>query len=246
MALTDEELLLQMNILASKTSDNANMVYKSNAALNKALNPEFFSGNNSKIVNAINLLAADADKVKIAATDVANKVNDVLLDTDTTDNKPIWEHVQSLMGKSTIIEGLENILTGNKQKEILGLNENDIGKYLTVAQDDKGQLMVKAIDTIIGGGSIPTAVEIPYDNEKNPEIINVKDALDYLFTNCSNNGNLIIPENIFWEDIKNKPAMVNELAISEDKLCLMSEDGTVSSVDLTIDTDIDHIINGLD
>ena len=212
MALTDEELKLQLDILATKTSDNANMVYKTNTTLNKGLNPDQFSGNNTKIVNAINSLAADANKVTTAATNVANKVNAILLDTDATDNKPIWEHVQSLMGKPTIIEGLEEILTGNKQKEILDLDENDIGKYLTVAQDDEGHIVIKAIDAIINGGS--------------------------------GNGN--ISEDIFWEDIKNKPAMANGLAISEDKLCLMNEDGTMSSVDLTIDADIDHIINELD
>mgnify|MGYP003296124153 CR=1 FL=1 len=48
MALTTEELLLQMQILTEKTdeSTNPNMIYKKSKALNKGLNPEYYSGNN--------------------------------------------------------------------------------------------------------------------------------------------------------------------------------------------------------
>lgn len=247
MALTDEELLLQVNILASKTSDNPNMPYKTNAVLNKGLNPDYFSSNNSKIVNAINSLAADSVNTQANAKDVGLKLNSILLDIDATDNKPIWEHVQSLMGKPTIIEGLEDILTGKKQQEILGLNENDIGKFLTVDKNEDGQLIVKAMDAVLGGAPVSiSAEEVAYSNEEYAEISNVKDALDFLFNNKSEGG-ITIPEEIFWDDIQNKPEIPNGLSINNDKLCLNNEYGEeVSSVDLVSDSDLDVIINELD
>ncbi len=247
MALTEEELLLQVNILATKTSDNANMAYKSNATLNKGLNPDFFSGNNTKIVNAINSLASGAQITENTAKTVATQLNNILLDIETTDNKPIWENVQSLMGKPTIIEGLENILTGKKQQEILGLNENDIGKFLTIDKNEDGQLMVKAIDAVLGGAPASISAEtIAYSNEEHAEISNVKDALDFLFNNKSG-GDVAIPEEIFWDDIQNKPEIPNGLSINNDKLCLNNEYGEeVSSVDLVSDSDLDVIINELD
>ena len=247
MALTEEELLLQVNILATKTSDNANMAYKSNATLNKGLNPDFFSGNNTKIVNAINSLASGAQITENTAKTVATQLNNILLDIEITDNKPIWENVQSLMGKPTIIEGLENILTGKKQQEILGLNENDIGKFLTIDKNEDGQLMVKAIDAVLGGAPASISAEtIAYSNEEHAEISNVKDALDFLFNNKSG-GDVAIPEEIFWDDIQNKPEIPNGLSINNDKLCLNNEYGEeVSSVDLVSDSDLDVIINELD
>ena len=75
MAMSDEELLLQMNILASKTEDNPNMVFKANKTLNKGLNPDYFTGQDTKIVNAINMLAETTVKVTEVAALVADKVN---------------------------------------------------------------------------------------------------------------------------------------------------------------------------
>ena len=93
MAMTDEELMLQMNILASKISDNPNMPIKSNAMLNKGLNPEFFSGNYTKVVNALNQLAVNADIANTNANLVADKVNELLLDTSNFENQAIWEQL---------------------------------------------------------------------------------------------------------------------------------------------------------
>ena len=69
MAMTDEELLLQMNILTTATENNENMKYRANAALNKGLNPEFFTGNNTKIVNAINKLASEVNALETAVVE---------------------------------------------------------------------------------------------------------------------------------------------------------------------------------
>ena len=42
MALSTDELVVQMEILSSRTSSNSNMQYKDNATLNKGLNPSYF------------------------------------------------------------------------------------------------------------------------------------------------------------------------------------------------------------
>ena len=146
MAMTDEQLMLQLEILTSKTDQNPNMVYKANAALNKALNPSFFSGNATKIVNAINDLAVKTDQSIVTAKTVAQKVNDILLDVDTTDNAVIWENVKGLMGKETIIEGLEEILKGNLVDNVLGISSADYGKVLSVDVTNEGRAIVNAVN----------------------------------------------------------------------------------------------------
>ena len=97
MAMTEEELKMQLDILTTKTEDNPDMVYKANAMLNQGLNPEYFTGNNTKIVNAINLLAEESVKTSEVAQLVAEKVNEILLDTSSDENKLIWENLKDLM-----------------------------------------------------------------------------------------------------------------------------------------------------
>ena len=104
MALTEEQILQQINVLTTKTSENTQMTYKTNGTLNKALNPDVFSGTNTKIVNAINLLASMADTATATSIAVAEKLNSILLDIDATDNVAVWENVKNLMEKNTIIE----------------------------------------------------------------------------------------------------------------------------------------------
>lgn len=42
MALTDEQLAIQLQVLTEKTSDNASMTYTKTVRTNKGLNPENF------------------------------------------------------------------------------------------------------------------------------------------------------------------------------------------------------------
>lgn len=154
MALTEEQILQQINVLTTKTSENTSMAYKANATLNKGLNPEYFSGNNTKIVNAINLLAEKSAANDLTAKTVAAKVNEVLLDTTSGSGSVVWAETKELMGKDTIIEGINSILKGEKAVQILGVTEADVNKVLSVAVDENGGLILKAIDQISGGGSI--------------------------------------------------------------------------------------------
>ena len=195
MALTEEELKQQANVLATKTEDNPNMPYKANATLNKGLNPDYYSGQYTKIVNALNKLAEDTDKVKNASTDVIEKINYILLDTSSEDNNNLFNNVKELMGAPTIIEGIHNMLQGNTQEQLLNLKSDDIGKFLTVDQNDNGQLITKTIDLIID----KNASDIAYSNEELSEVNNVNEALNFIVDD--------IKKPIQWDEIKDIPMM---------------------------------------
>lgn len=247
MAMTSEELMLQMNILASKTDSktNPNMVFKTSGALNKALDPAYFTSTNTKIVNAINMLASKMAETTTAVVDLNNKVNNILLDTTGDANKVTWEELQALMGKPTIIEGLKNILEGGNQQRILGITAEDVGKILSVAQDEDGNVIVKAIELAAGGGSgeVPTAIEIGYTNVDHPEITNIESALDYLFTNQGSSGGTI--DSITWDKITNPPSIPNAIELTDNSLVLKDEYGEMSSVPLMSNEDINTIVNSL-
>ena len=234
MAMTDEELKLQLDILTSKTSDNPDMVYRANGTLNKGLNPQYFTGNNTKIVNAINYLAETTVNVTELSGAVAAKVNEILLDISSDANKVIWENVKNLMEMDTVIEGLERILQGKQQDKILGITPDDIGKILSVSQAEDGEMMVKAINNILN----PSQME--YVNEEHPEINNVEDALNKLFE-MQNNA----IDNVTWEMIMDKPAIPTGLELTEEALVMNDDDGEMSSVPLMTDEDITMLINDL-
>ena len=234
MAMTDEELLLQMNILTTATENNENMKYRANAALNKGLNPEFFTGNNTKIVNAINLLAETSVTVADLSEAVANKVNEILMDTSSNANRVIWENVKELMEMDTIIEGIQRILEGKQQDKILGITPDDIGKILSVSQAEDGEMMVKAIDNILN----PSQME--YTIEEYPEVQTVENALDKLFELQNNKI-----DEVTWDMIMNKPAIPTGLELTSEALVMKDVDGEMSSVPLMTDEDISILINDL-
>lgn len=240
MALTEDEILQQINVLTKKTSDNPEMIYKASATLNKALNPELFSGQNSKIVNAINKLAKDFVTLEAYVNNTTRKVNDIILDVHTDINTVIWEETQELMGAETIIEGINKLLKGGHQHHLLGLTADDLDKVLTVAQDDEGKLITKAIPL---GELGYTADTVKYENEALPEVHTVEDAINFILTNGVGSN----PESsvIDWDSITNKPQISDSLALSEGKLEMKSGDNIMSSIDVTIDSDIDDIVSGL-
>ena len=232
--MSDEELLLQMNILASKTGDNPNMAYKANATLNKGLNPEYFTGNNTKIVNAINHLAETSVKISDLSEAVADKVNELLLDTSSDANKAIWDNVKELMEMDTIIEGIQRILEGKQQDKVLGITPDDIGKILSVAQAEDGEMMVKAIDNILNAG------QMEYTHEEHPEVQTVEGALDKLFELQNNKL-----DEVTWDMIMNKPAIPTGLELTDNALVMNDEDGEMSSVPLMTNEDVDKLLNDL-
>lgn len=256
MAMTDEELMLQMNILVSKISDNPNMPFKSNAVLNKGLNPEFFSGNYTKVVNALNQLAAEAKDVKTNAIKVADKVNELLLDTSNTENQAIWEQLKVAMGQPTIIQGLVDLYEGKQVGKILGLGDlstEDAGKVLSIDKDEDGNIIFKAVSHV---AEIPEvkATDIAYANNFNDEITNVKNALDFVIDSIAN-GNIgdggsgvpSTPSKVTWEMIENKPTVIaDNMSLSSSHLELKDGDTVVSSVPLLSDGEVDVLLESFD
>lgn len=238
MALTEEEILQQINVLTKKTSDNPEMVYKASATRNTALNPEYFSGQDTKIVNAINKLAADFKTLEKYVKSSSGKNDDVLMDVHTDINAPIWEETKGLMESSTVIEGINLILKGHHLHKILNITVNDIDKVLTVAQDEKGKLVTKAVPL---GELGHTADTVKYENETLPEVHTVEDAINFILANGVGSDDIIIN----WESIQDKPKVPNELVLSESSLDMISGDEILSSIDITVDSDIEEIINNL-
>ena len=108
MALTDEEKVLQAGILAEKTdtATNPNMTYTSSVINNKGLNPAYFTGNNTKIVNAMNKTYKQAEMAMSTVGTFGNKIDNILLNTETSEGKVKLEQLRTDMGYQTLIEGL--------------------------------------------------------------------------------------------------------------------------------------------
>ena len=121
MALTDQEKVLQAGILAEKTdtATNPNMTYTTSVIANKGLNPAYFTGNNTKFVNAMNATYKQAQTAMTTVNSFGNKINGVLLDTGTTDGQAKLEQLRTDMGYQTLIEGL------------IDLYENKLPTYVT-------------------------------------------------------------------------------------------------------------------
>lgn len=226
MALSEEVILQQINVLTTKTVENAEMIYKSIPALNKGLNPEYFSGNETKIVNAINKLAAEVNVLNEAVVNMITRMNGILSDTGGTDNKERWEETKELMGADNIVDGIRAILEGNRQEQILGLHIADNGKLLSVTINNEGTPEVKpiSIDSLtVEVGSY----DVSYINRDYKGINSVGEAID------------IILENI--------PKLADDLVIEDNSLVLKAANNTnLANVPITNDGDIDNIINSLD
>ena len=234
MAMSEEELKRQLDILTTKTSENPDMVYRANGSLNKGLNPDYFTGNNTKIVNAINWLAENNVQTSQLAEIVANKVNEILLDTSIDANNDIWKNVKELMEMDTIIEGIQRILEGKQQDKVLGITPDDIGKILSVVQAEDGEMMVKAIDNIL------SPAQMEYTHEDHPEVQTVEGALDKLFEMQSQS----LTE-INWDMIMNKPEIPTGLELTNESLVMMSDNGEMSEVPLMTDEDVSNLLSEL-
>lgn len=240
MAMSEEELQRQIDILTTNTKDNEGMVYNSVAILNTGLNPDYFTGNNTSIVNAINLLAQESVTTNEVAQLVADKVNEILLDISNDENKLIWDNLKELMEIDTVIEGIQRILQGKQQDKILGIAEEDIGKILMVDQADDGEMMVKPVDLSLG--ETINAENVIYENPDYTSLTNVAEAIDLVLNNIEESG---IVGDIKWEMITDAPDIPNKLELTDERLVLRSDEGDVSSVELVTDEDIQNIIADL-
>lgn len=226
MALSEEAILQQINVLTTKTSENAEMIYKAIPALNKGLNPEYFSGNETKIVNAINKLAAEVDVLNEAVVNMITRVNGILSDTGGAENKEDWEEAKELMGTNNIVDGIKAILEGKRQDKILDLHIADNGKLLSVTLNNEGKPEVKPVSI----DSLTVEVgcyDVSYVNRDYKGINSVGEAID-----------------VILEDM---PTLADDLVIEENSLVLKAaNDENLANVPITNDSDIDNIINSLD
>ena len=85
------------------TKTNPLMVYKPNGVMNKGLNPEYYTGNGSKIVNILNSLQRDIDSAKGTAAGVYNTYNPVVGDVSNPDVKVYINALRDATGQQTII-----------------------------------------------------------------------------------------------------------------------------------------------
>ena len=148
MALTDEQLAIQLQVLTEKTSSNASMIYTKSTRTNKALNPDKFSNNNSKIVNAINLLYDDSVKTQADAANSTQILNNVLGSTLVPENETDWNSVIEILhgispSYKNMINASKAILTGEAISQILQVSAADKGKLLSIDLDEENNVIIK-------------------------------------------------------------------------------------------------------
>lgn len=243
MALTDEQVLQQLNVLTEKTSDNASMKYTKAARTNKGLNPEKFSSYNSKIVNAINLLYSDSLKIQADASASTQMINDVMGSTLVNENKVVWNSVVDILTNirpkyNNMIYASKAILTGEAISQILQVSKEDKGKLLSIDVDEENHVIIKTVPAG-SGGSITSldASSVTYSNTNITSLTNVKEAIDYMLTNNVSEIN--------WENIKNKPDLADGLGLTDTALVLKSGEKDMSTVELMNETDVTEIVSTL-
>lgn len=243
MALTDEQVLQQLNVLTEKTSDNASMKYTKSTRTNKGLNPEKFSSYNSKIVNAINLLYNDSLKIQADAAASTQMINDVMGSTLVTENQEVWNSVIEILTNikpayKNMIYASKAILTGEAISQILQVSKEDKGKLLSIDLDEENNVIIKTVPAG-SGGSITSldASAVTYSNTNMTSLTNVKEAIDYMLTNNVSEIN--------WENIKNKPDLADGLGLTDTALVLKSGEKDMSTVELMNETDVTEIVSTL-
>lgn len=81
--LTDEEKALQQKLFSTNTDQNNDMNYSRIDVVNKGLDPEFLSGNKSRMVNAINYAVSETNLNKKFNQNTYNKFADLIIDPNT-------------------------------------------------------------------------------------------------------------------------------------------------------------------
>lgn len=102
----DDLLRLQVDMLTSSTENNPDMIYDNSSLYNMALNPDYFKGTQTSIINAINLTYRKSLIANNSVEKFGNKFNDILLDSESKAGNIMWTNLKKEMGKDSIIEGL--------------------------------------------------------------------------------------------------------------------------------------------
>ena len=85
------------------TTTNPLMVYKTSGFLNKGLNPDYFKGNNAKVVNILNDIKKEVDSAKKTVSNVYDKYNPVIGDTALSSVKVYLNALRDVTGQESLI-----------------------------------------------------------------------------------------------------------------------------------------------
>ena len=139
---TDKQQV-QYDVLTFKldSTTNPKLVYKTMPAMNKGLDPKFFSGTNTKLVNILNTFAKKMKDTSDIVNKVYNTYNPVVLNTTTDEGKALLEKMRLATGKDTLVESVTALANG----EIGGLaflNPDDSNDGFSIVYDADSQQFV--------------------------------------------------------------------------------------------------------
>ena len=139
---TDKQQV-QYDVLTFKldSTTNPKLVYKTMPIVNKGLDPNFFSGNDTKIVNILNKFAKDMKDTSDIVNKVYDTYNPVVLNTTTDEGKALLEKMRLATGKDTLVESVTALANG----EIGGLaflNPDDSNDGFSIVYDADSQQFV--------------------------------------------------------------------------------------------------------
>ena len=139
---TDKQQV-QYDVLTFKldSTTNPKLVYNKMSTMNKGLNPKFFSGNGTKLVNILNKFANDMKNTSDIVNKVYDTYNPVILDTVTVEGKALLEKMRLATGKDTLVESVTALANG----EIGGLaflNPDDSNDGFSIVYDADSQQFV--------------------------------------------------------------------------------------------------------
>ena len=139
---TDKQQV-QYDVLTFKldSTTNPKLVYNKMSIMNKGLNPNFFSGNGTKLVNILNKFANDMKNTSDIVNKVYDTYNPVVLNTTTVEGKALLEKMRLATGKDTLVESVTALANG----EIGGLaflNPDDSNDGFSIVYDADSQQFV--------------------------------------------------------------------------------------------------------
>lgn len=85
------------------TTNNPLMVYKTAAAINKGLNPDFFKGSNARIVNILNSLQRGVESANNTVSGVYTKFNPVVGDVQSPSVQVYYNALKEATGQESLI-----------------------------------------------------------------------------------------------------------------------------------------------
>lgn len=100
------EQKVQYEVLSTKTSNNEGMEYDKLPLINKGLDPKYFPGSMSKIVNAINASIDRAESARQYGADLYKKFANIILDPAGSYGKSKLEEMIERTGEDTLIEAI--------------------------------------------------------------------------------------------------------------------------------------------